>query len=161
MQVAEEAVRLFITNDKVNVAGLILAGSADFKTELGQSDMFDGRLQAKIIKTVDVSYGGENGFNQAIELSGRSQVSGTTLLTRALTAESLSNVKFIKEKKLICMQSCDWAEADITLQPSTLRRFPRTQANSALVWPIRCVPSKWVLWRLSSCGRTLMSLALS
>jgi ABC-type Fe3+-hydroxamate transport system substrate-binding protein len=28
------------------------------------------RLQAKIIKTVDVSYGGENGFNQAIELSG-------------------------------------------------------------------------------------------
>ncbi|KAJ4889841.1 Eukaryotic peptide chain release factor subunit 1-2 [Raphanus sativus] len=34
---------------------------------------------------VDVSYGGENGFNQAIELS----------------AEILSNVKFIQEKKLI------------------------------------------------------------
>lgn len=40
-KVAEEAVRLFITNDKPNVSGLILAGSADFKTELGQSDMFD------------------------------------------------------------------------------------------------------------------------
>lgn len=26
---------------QVTVAGLILAGSADFKTELGQSDMFD------------------------------------------------------------------------------------------------------------------------
>jgi peptide chain release factor subunit 1 len=64
---------------------LVLAGSADFKTELGQSDMLDQRLQAKIIKVVDVSYGGENGFNQAIELS----------------AESLSNVKFIQEKKLI------------------------------------------------------------
>ena len=62
-----------------------MAGSADFKTELGHSDMFDQRLQAKIIKTVDVSYGGENGFNQAIELS----------------AECLSNVKFIQEKKLI------------------------------------------------------------
>ncbi|KAK7207085.1 polypeptide release factor [Myxozyma melibiosi] len=84
-KVAEEAVRNFITNDKVNVTGLILAGSADFKTELSQSDMFDGRLQAKIIKIVDVSYGGENGFNQAIELS----------------AEALSNVKFIQEKKLI------------------------------------------------------------
>ena len=47
--------------------------------------MFDQRLQAKIIKLVDVSYGGENGFNQAIELS----------------AESLANVKFIQEKKLI------------------------------------------------------------
>ena len=70
---------------QVNVAGLILAGSADFKTELSQSDMFDMRLQAKIIKVVDVSYGGENGFNQAIELS----------------AEVLANVKFIQEKKLI------------------------------------------------------------
>ena len=40
-KVAEEAVRMFITNDKVNVAGLVLAGSADFKTELSQSDMFD------------------------------------------------------------------------------------------------------------------------
>ncbi|XP_065184447.1 eukaryotic peptide chain release factor subunit 1 [Sycon ciliatum] len=84
-KVAETAVQLFISNDKVNVTGLILAGSADFKTELSQSDMFDPRLQAKILKLVDVSYGGENGFNQAIELS----------------AEVLSNVKFIQEKKLI------------------------------------------------------------
>ena len=70
---------MFISNDKPNCSGLILAGSADFKTELSQSDMFDSRLQvfddelfklkllsfqAKIIKLVDISYGGENGFNQ-------------------------------------------------------------------------------------------------
>ena len=84
-KVAETAVTLFITNDKPNCSGLILAGSADFKTELSQSDMFDPRLQGKIIKLVDVSYGGENGFNQAIELA----------------ADSLANVKFIQEKKLI------------------------------------------------------------
>jgi len=84
-KVAELAVQNFITNDKVNCAGLILAGSADFKNDLNQSDMFDNRLQSKVIKVVDVSYGGENGFNQAIELSG----------------ETLSNVKFIQEKKLI------------------------------------------------------------
>ncbi|KAH0584428.1 Eukaryotic peptide chain release factor subunit 1 [Termitomyces sp. J132] len=84
-KVAELAVQHFITNDKVNVSGLVLAGSADFKTELGQSDMFDQRLAAKVIKIVDVSYGGENGFNQAIELA----------------AESLANVKFVQEKKLI------------------------------------------------------------
>jgi len=84
-KVAELAVQHFISNDKVNVAGLVLAGSADFKTELSQSDLFDGRLVAKIIKVVDVSYGGENGFNQAIELA----------------AESLANVKFVQEKKLI------------------------------------------------------------
>ena len=40
-KVAEVAVQLFITNDRPNVAGLVLAGSADFKTELSQSDMFD------------------------------------------------------------------------------------------------------------------------
>lgn len=84
-KVAELAVQFFITADKVNVAGLVLAGSADFKTELGTSDMFDMRLAAKIVKVVDVSYGGENGFNQAIELA----------------AESLANVKFVQEKKLI------------------------------------------------------------
>ena len=84
-KVAETAVQLFITNDRPNVEGLILAGSADFKTELSQSDMFDPRLQSKVLKIVDISYGGENGFNQAIELS----------------AEVLSNVKFIQEKKLI------------------------------------------------------------
>ena len=84
-KVAETAVQLFISNDRPNVEGLILAGSADFKTELSQSDMFDPRLQCKVLKIVDVSYGGENGFNQAIELA----------------TEVLSNVKFIQEKKLI------------------------------------------------------------
>ena len=63
-KVGELAVQHFITADKVNVAGLVLAGSADFKTELSQSDLFDPRLQAKVLKIVDVSYGGENGFNQ-------------------------------------------------------------------------------------------------
>ncbi|CAG8819942.1 16816_t:CDS:2, partial [Dentiscutata erythropus] len=55
-KVAELAAQFFLTNDKVNVTGLILAGSADFKTELSQSDMFDNRLQTKVIKLVDVSY---------------------------------------------------------------------------------------------------------
>ncbi|KAK1148265.1 translation termination factor eRF1 [Aspergillus melleus] len=84
-KIAELAVQNYITNDKINVAGLILAGSADFKNDLNQSDMFDQRLQSKVIKVVDVSYGGENGFNQAIELA----------------SETLSNVKFVQEKKLI------------------------------------------------------------
>jgi peptide chain release factor subunit 1 len=84
-KVAELAVTNFITNDKANVAGLVLAGSADFKNDLNASDLFDPRLQTKVVKVVDVSYGGENGFNQAIELS----------------AETLGSVKFIQEKKLI------------------------------------------------------------
>lgn len=79
------ATQVFINNDKPIVTGLVLAGSADFKHELNTSQMFDPRLQTKVIKMVDVSYGGENGLNQAIELS----------------QESLQNVKFVQEKQLI------------------------------------------------------------
>ena len=86
-KVAEVSAQMFITNDKVNVEGIVLAGSADFKNDLHASDIFDNRLVAKVMKTVDVSYGGENGFNQAIELS----------------ADALANVKFIQEKKLISL----------------------------------------------------------
>ena len=84
-KVAETAFQLIISNDKPNCSGLFMAGSADFKTELSQSDMFDPRLQSKVIKLFDVRYGGKNGLNQAIKLA----------------AESLANVKFIQEKKLI------------------------------------------------------------
>ncbi|EDO19276.1 hypothetical protein Kpol_1036p18 [Vanderwaltozyma polyspora DSM 70294] len=84
-KVAEVAVQNFIANDKVMVKGLILAGSADFKTDLAKSEMFDQRLASRVLKIVDISYGGENGFNQAIELS----------------AETLANVKFVQEKKLL------------------------------------------------------------
>ena len=84
-KVAEVATQVFITNDKPNINGLVLAGSADFKNELYQSEMFDQRLKPKVLKVVDVSYGGENGFNQAVELA----------------QECLSNVKFVQEKKIL------------------------------------------------------------
>eukprot|EP00769_Ergobibamus_cyprinoides_P004576 gnl/Ergobibamus_cyprinoides/766.p1 GENE.gnl/Ergobibamus_cyprinoides/766~~gnl/Ergobibamus_cyprinoides/766.p1 ORF type:complete len:457 (+),score=204.19 gnl/Ergobibamus_cyprinoides/766:124-1371(+) len=85
-KVAELSTQHFIGSDhKVNVRGLILAGSADFKSNLATSELFDPRLAAAVLKTVDVSYGGENGFNQAIELS----------------QECMSNVKFVQEKRVI------------------------------------------------------------
>ena len=100
-KVAELAVQHFITNDKVNVQGLVLAGSADFKPELSQSDMFDPRLAAKVIKVVDVSYGGENGFNQVSDMSNHLCHSLNGIQAIELAAESLANVKFVQEKKLI------------------------------------------------------------
>ncbi len=73
----------FITNDMPNVEGIILAGNADFKFQLAEN--LDPRLKSKIIQVIDVSYGGENGLNEAITLA----------------AEALSNVKFVAEKKLV------------------------------------------------------------
>lgn len=84
-KVAELAVTHFISEDKVNVKGIVLAGAAELKNELMTSGLLDPRLMTAVIKAVDTSYGGENGFNQAI----------------ALSADALSNVKFMEERKLI------------------------------------------------------------
>lgn len=81
-KVCDVAANCFITDNKCNVQGLILAGSADFKNDLSSTNMFDPRLQSEVIAILDVCYGFENGLNQAIELA----------------QESLHNVKFVKEK---------------------------------------------------------------
>ena len=75
----------FITNNIPNVKGLILAGSAEFKNDLQKSDLFDQRLAPFVIKVVDIAYGGEMGFDQAIKLS----------------QDALRNVKFVHEKKIL------------------------------------------------------------
>ncbi len=84
-KVCETAVQCFITDDKINVKGLVLAGSADFKNVLSTTELLDPRLKCKILKIVDVSYGGENGLNQAIEQA----------------QECLTNVKFVQEKNIV------------------------------------------------------------
>jgi peptide chain release factor subunit 1 len=84
--VGEVAAGLFIPSGEVpNIKGLILAGAAELKNELVTNALLDPRLVSLIIRSVDTSYGFENGFNQAI----------------ALSADALSNVKFTEERALI------------------------------------------------------------
>jgi len=84
-KVAEGATQYFITNDRPNVLGLVLAGSAEFKESLFLSDLFDPRLKEIVVKLVDIAHSGEVGLNQAIDLA----------------SDSLSNVKLVQEKKLL------------------------------------------------------------
>jgi peptide subunit release factor 1 (eRF1) len=42
--------QFFITDNRPNVSGLVLAGSADFKNELNGTDMFDPRLACIVVK---------------------------------------------------------------------------------------------------------------
>jgi len=84
-KVAENAVNCFIQNDKLNIKGLFIAGSAEIKNVLSISPLLDKRIKEKIIKLVDVSYGGENGFQQAIELIG----------------STLGDLRYVQEKKVI------------------------------------------------------------
>jgi peptide subunit release factor 1 (eRF1) len=82
--------------------------------------MFDQRLAAKVIRTVDVSYGGENGFNQAIEL----------------VQDDLSNVKFVQEKKLICNSILFEIQLN-SFQANTSTKSAEIQASTASLSPIQ------------------------
>lgn len=85
VKVSELASQFFITSNTINVKGIVVAGCAELKSELTSAELLDQRLQSKIIKLVDIAYGGENGFHQAIELS----------------ADAIGNIRFIHEKDLI------------------------------------------------------------
>ena len=84
-KVTETMHKFFLKDNKAIVQGLIIAGNADFKNKLYDINLLSPVLKKIIINVLDISYGGENGLNQAIELS----------------KASLSNIKFIKEKKIL------------------------------------------------------------
>lgn len=85
-KVAEAATQIFIGSDaQPIVTGLFLAGSADFKTQLNESDLFDIRLKKVVIEVFDISYGGEEGFNQAIHMA----------------APCMKNVRLVREEELL------------------------------------------------------------
>jgi len=84
-KVCEHASNVFITNNQPNVTGIVLAGSAEFKDVISQSDLMDGRLKKAIISVVDIAYGGEKGLSQAVEMA----------------QGSLSDLKIVREKRVI------------------------------------------------------------
>jgi peptide chain release factor subunit 1 len=84
-KVAELATILFISGDRPNIKGLILAGSASFKEKLAESDLFDPRLKSIITKIVDIQHSGDVGFNQALNQS----------------YDVMSGVKLVQEKKVL------------------------------------------------------------
>ena len=84
-KVTELIVKLFIKEDSVIVKGFIFAGSAQFKNQLVDADSLDPRIKRKLIQVVDISYGGEHGFHQAISLS----------------MDNLGNLRYVEEKRLL------------------------------------------------------------
>lgn len=85
LKISEYANKHFICDDKISVEGIIIAGASEFKNTLIAKDFLDDRLMNKVIAVLDIAYGGANGLTQAISLS----------------QQSLGNLKFVKEKKLI------------------------------------------------------------
>lgn len=84
-KVCELTTQHFLTDDKPNVKGIILAGSAQIKTQCFESDIFDARLKQIVLCQLDVSYGQDNGLNQAITMA----------------ADAMGGVRFVQEKRVV------------------------------------------------------------
>lgn len=67
------------------MAGLVLAGSAEFKNELSESDIFDPRLKAIVLAVVDVSYGENCTFSCSMcDIRMQGKVIGVVLQGRGI-----------------------------------------------------------------------------
>jgi len=84
-KVCELANNLYLKENKATVQGVFLAGSAELKNQMLECDAFSPVLKEIVIKSIDISYGGLNGLNQAIELA----------------STDLKNVDLMKEKKIL------------------------------------------------------------
>lgn len=115
-RVAEAATQHFISNDRPNVTAMILAGSAEFKTNLAASDLFDPRLKAVVVKCVDVAHGGEMGLNQAVELA----------------ADALNGVRLVDEKRVL-RRFFDELARDDGGEPGTGYAYGAADATRCLV----------------------------
>lgn len=63
-KICEDFNRIFLQK---NYKGIVVAGNGNFKNRVAESDLIDYRLKNKIVKILDVPYGFNNGFQQAIE----------------------------------------------------------------------------------------------
>ena len=70
-KVADSAKSQFLNAQQhglVNVDGFILSGSANLKHDLIKSDLLGSQIQNKILRTIDISYGGDNGLQETLRL---------------------------------------------------------------------------------------------
>lgn len=84
-KICEETTKAFVTDSRPNVDGLVLAGYADFKNNVVDNQFFDQRLKPIVLKVVDISYGGDAGFVQAINLA----------------QDCFRNVRLVQEQRVI------------------------------------------------------------
>lgn len=104
-KVGELSTQFFISKDLPNVKGLVLAGAANFKNDLVESKIFDDRLKKIVLDVVDVSYGDENGFNQAINLS-QHVLGGVELLNeKKILSQFFTNIEKDSGKYCYCLNA--------------------------------------------------------
>jgi len=93
-KVAENAKSVFLNNGLANVDGFVLSGSANLKQELVKSDLLGQQIQNKILRLIDVSYGGDNGLQETLRLCTDLFADMKLTQERQLLDEIFSQIKF-------------------------------------------------------------------
>ena len=91
-KVCEHAAIHFFADGAPAITELIVAGAAAFKDDVAKSPFFDARLKKLVVETVDVSYGGEPGFNEAIELAASAIADNGYVRERALLSRFMREI---------------------------------------------------------------------
>lgn len=118
---AEQANKTFMENDRPNVQGLFIAGSAEFKTVFSASEFLDARLRAIILGVLDVQYGMNSGFDHAITQSG----------------PLLGNLKLVEEAKAVTAWMTEIAQSNDKIifgVNETLEAYDEGVMEHLLVW---------------------------
>ena len=132
-KVCEMAVANFITNDLCNVDGLIVAGASFFKDEFLKANFLDKRLKEKVLASVDVAYGGQAGFNQAIDLASSHLQSFNIGKERKVLGNLFEEIE--KESQLVAY---GLDETCINLENGTLKTLIIWDGLEAFRYTLRC-----------------------
>lgn len=90
-RVGESARRCFLNDGVAHVSGIIIAGSAELKSEFSKSEFLGPNLQAIVITVIDIAYGGNAGLNEAIKKS-RNMLRNLELIREQESLEKLFDI---------------------------------------------------------------------
>jgi peptide chain release factor subunit 1 len=107
--------------EKPKIVGLIMAGSAEFKQTISESALLDARLKALLVGVLDIQYGFEAGFNEAISQAG----------------PVLSGLKLTEEARLLSHWMSDLNQGSLKVifgLRETLAAYEAGVVTELLVW---------------------------
>lgn len=148
---AEEATRLFITRDLLNVKGIIVAGPGLIKEQLLSSELLDPRIQTRILAVHDIAGELKSGFYEACAKSAgvmnsvrmeeeskllaslMNEMSRATNLYAVGLADTVQSLQMGMAKTVLLTADCKWTTVRLTSPAS----FGSSSKGSEVVFHAR------------------------
>ena len=113
LQVAELLDSTFVTKCAPNIAALVVAGCGDLKQDLLNSALFNPQLRPIVAAVLDVAYGGDSGFRQAVDMSASALGDVALAKERAILRDLFTHVDTQPELCAFGVRECATALVDL------------------------------------------------